>query len=50
MMSRMAEAEAGVTLAERTEKAANWANHAVCTAHNLHTPKICSCSKNTSRI
>ncbi len=35
MMSRMAEGESGVTLAQRTEKAATWASNAVCTAHNL---------------
>ncbi|HVC20057.1 MAG TPA: hypothetical protein VNE16_08275 [Vicinamibacterales bacterium] len=35
MMSRMAEGETGVTLAQRTEKAATWASKAVCNAHNL---------------
>jgi hypothetical protein len=35
MMSRMADGESGVTLAQRTEKAATWASNAVCTAHNL---------------
>lgn len=35
MMSRMAEGESGVTLAQRTEKAAFWASKAVCNAHNL---------------
>jgi hypothetical protein len=35
MMSRMAEGESGVTLAQRTEKAATWASNAVCNAHNL---------------
>jgi DUF2934 family protein/uncharacterized protein DUF5677 len=35
MMSRMAEGESGVTLAQRTEKAATWASSAVCNAHNL---------------
>ena len=35
MMSRMVEGPAGVTLAQRTEKAATWASGAVCNAHNL---------------
>jgi hypothetical protein len=36
MMSRMAEGdEEGVTLAKRTEKAADWASRVVCNAHNL---------------
>jgi hypothetical protein len=35
MMSRMAEGESGVTLAQRIEKAASWASKAVCNAHNL---------------
>jgi hypothetical protein len=35
MMSRMAEGESGVTFAQRTEKAAAWASHALCNAHNL---------------
>ncbi len=36
MMSRMAEnAEGGVTLSNRTEKAADWASKVVCAAHNL---------------
>jgi len=35
MMSRMAQGDPGVTLAQRTEKATTWASKAVCTAHNL---------------
>ena len=35
MMSRMAEGESGVTLAQTTEKAATRASKAVCNAHNL---------------
>lgn len=35
MLSRMAEGKSGVTLAQRTEKAATWASKAVWNAHNL---------------